>query len=543
MSGRTIDEDIGPELPTRVLDLGDGADRDLVLLETHGLHANYCALSYCWGPQGLQKLLTTRETLRDHLSGISFDALPRMFQDAVQVVRSIGIRYLWIDSLCILQGDGEDWESESKRMATVYSGAYLVIAASGSRNPEEGCFVSRLNEAPPLELPFFSANGQDAGTMFVSLYSNCTDEETFQTWGPLGQRGWAMQEWYLARRILHFMPAGPIWACAEMGFSDRTDWVSNRDILTWTEILEQYSWRKFTWVSDRLIALDGLATAYRCLTGDSTYERGIFLSQLPQTLLWAMVDISPDSERWEEQPSWHWASKGGHKRFRTEGSVKSWREPIPEGNDTVQAVRETITIDDSGALKLQGQMKRVHTRQSRRIRRAFFASLIGAAPPDDSSDDEDESAYCSNCLEPLTGSHEGLEVVQGQEDGISCCSRCLKMLTGSDQAYGTPHVNGDQRPRPSFGEEPNVGHNCSSSIGCLRDDCIGLNGNPVDDQDVFVPILKRLPALGTILQDFSTRRPRPMWETSARQPPRFLGAAFIDRKTIDSEVNFLPITA
>lgn len=146
---------------------------------------------------------------------------------------------------------------------------------------------------------------------------------TFQTWGPLGQRGWAMQEWYLARRVLHFMPAGPIWACAEMGFSDRTDWPSNRDILTWTEILEQYSWRKFTWVSDRLMALDGLATAYRGLIGDDTYERGIFLSQLPQTLLWAMVDVSLDSEKRDGQPSWHWASKGGHNRFRTESSVKS----------------------------------------------------------------------------------------------------------------------------------------------------------------------------------------------------------------------------
>jgi hypothetical protein len=64
--------------------------------------------------------------------------LPRTFQDAVLVTRRLGVKYLWIDSLCIIQDDVEDWQTESGKMADIYSDAYLVIGANRSADCNGG---------------------------------------------------------------------------------------------------------------------------------------------------------------------------------------------------------------------------------------------------------------------------------------------------------------------------------------------------------------------------------------------------------------------
>jgi hypothetical protein len=68
-----------------------------------GEAANYIALSHCWGSD--QNLTTERATLPERLRGIGWDTLPKTFQDAINITRMLGIRYLWIDSLCIIQND------------------------------------------------------------------------------------------------------------------------------------------------------------------------------------------------------------------------------------------------------------------------------------------------------------------------------------------------------------------------------------------------------------------------------------------------------
>ncbi|KAK3316863.1 heterokaryon incompatibility protein-domain-containing protein, partial [Apodospora peruviana] len=116
---------------------------------------NYCALSYCWGPKGGKShMLTTTENVDHHLSnGMEVSRLPKTFQDAVVITRELGVRYLWIDALCIIQGDKADWAAESARMADVYGNAYLVIAASGAADPCEGSFSRRLPSPVAVEVP------------------------------------------------------------------------------------------------------------------------------------------------------------------------------------------------------------------------------------------------------------------------------------------------------------------------------------------------------------------------------------------------------
>jgi hypothetical protein len=82
--------------------------------------------------------MTTQATLQDMKNGFLPQQAPGTFRDAITVVGRLGIQYLWVDSLCIIQGDKTDWELESSRMGTVYCNAYLTIAAANAADDSEG---------------------------------------------------------------------------------------------------------------------------------------------------------------------------------------------------------------------------------------------------------------------------------------------------------------------------------------------------------------------------------------------------------------------
>jgi hypothetical protein len=113
-------------------------NHDLCLATTQNCFGKYMILSHCWGES--QPLTTTSKTIRQRETNIAFDNLPKTFRDAVTVTRELGIRYLWIDCLCIIQGDKDDWELESSRMADVYSNSYLNIAATEAKDCNGGLF-------------------------------------------------------------------------------------------------------------------------------------------------------------------------------------------------------------------------------------------------------------------------------------------------------------------------------------------------------------------------------------------------------------------
>lgn len=106
------------ELPTRVIDVGDGGARVPVLIEGKGKRARYCTLSYCWG--GISNVTTTSSTIHAHSQGIPLAAAPATVRDAIVAAQSLGFRYIWIDSLCIIQDDPQDWMREAEKMADIY---------------------------------------------------------------------------------------------------------------------------------------------------------------------------------------------------------------------------------------------------------------------------------------------------------------------------------------------------------------------------------------------------------------------------------------
>lgn len=133
-------------MPTRLLYVGD------LILDSLRLHCpkkndriRYIALSHCWGELSddhKRQFCTTDDNINARLKEFSFSKLPKTFQDAVQVTRQLGIDYLWIDSLCIIQWNKEDWQRESRRMEDVFASAYCTIAAATAVNSNAG-FLSR----------------------------------------------------------------------------------------------------------------------------------------------------------------------------------------------------------------------------------------------------------------------------------------------------------------------------------------------------------------------------------------------------------------
>ena len=98
---------------------------------TDSLRANYVALSHCWGKhQPLRTLTSNYPTLTQ--DGIRLSQLSPVFRDAVRVCHRLGVEFLWIDSLCIIQDSKEDWERESARMCDYYENALFTISAASS---------------------------------------------------------------------------------------------------------------------------------------------------------------------------------------------------------------------------------------------------------------------------------------------------------------------------------------------------------------------------------------------------------------------------
>lgn len=131
------------KLPTRVIDVSSAAlsSGTVRLYEPSGAVAEYIALSHTWGKS--PRLRALRENIPALLAGIPVADLPKTFQDAIILTLNLGIQYLWIDCLCIIQDDPHDWEQQAATMSTVYRDAYLTISASASSDSTSGCFPAR----------------------------------------------------------------------------------------------------------------------------------------------------------------------------------------------------------------------------------------------------------------------------------------------------------------------------------------------------------------------------------------------------------------
>jgi hypothetical protein len=89
---------------------------------------------------------TTLTTYTRRTREIKWEELPRIFQDAITITRRVGLRHVWIDSLCIVQDDIKDWQEQSAQMASIYAGSFITIAATSS-NDSDSTRLSYTNRA------------------------------------------------------------------------------------------------------------------------------------------------------------------------------------------------------------------------------------------------------------------------------------------------------------------------------------------------------------------------------------------------------------
>ncbi|KAK1774799.1 heterokaryon incompatibility protein-domain-containing protein [Copromyces sp. CBS 386.78] len=320
------------QLPSRVLDVGS-PNSPLVRLvettpETPRPSAPYVALSHCWGPPDKRPLQTTLGTIEDYISsGIPFDRLPQTFADAVWVTRELGIRYLWIDALCIIQDSLSDWEAEAHNMCSVYEGATLTLGAAYARDSSEGLFKGHQRPDPEKVVRVYT-HMEGYNPDLQASYP--TDIGEFNAWNecPLSKRAWVMQEWSLSRRFVWAEVKSLHWKCREEAKTeaylnyDVTFHIPSFDIVTsgWRRLIQIYSKMQLTYETDRLAALQGivraLATSYR---KDQEYHFGIWLDGHGTLLylFWEMRDLFADSPKTglPNIPSWSWASIAGAKFF------------------------------------------------------------------------------------------------------------------------------------------------------------------------------------------------------------------------------------
>lgn len=296
--------------------------------------------------------------------GIDVSKLPKTFQDAVFITRELGVRYLWIDSLCICQDDRKDWEVESSRMADVYAHAFVTISAARSSDDETG-FLSARPERQYVPLRH-SFNGVEDTVLAVAvppLYAGDGDRYVQMDEEPLAARAWALQERCLSPRILHFGSSQNCYECpshfiTEDGYRSLTTFhdlsrnthnsareydpnIDNPE--SWRELVFQYSHRQLSKFSDKLPALAGLA--HRCTLGQGSedvntpqYCAGLWRNTIIEDLCWwPRQGKRPPKYR---APSWSWASLDGEVWFSLQtlgkpirlAELEDVRVDVPGGN-------------------------------------------------------------------------------------------------------------------------------------------------------------------------------------------------------------------
>lgn len=325
------------EYPARLIDVGTESDKPhLHELIQNVPVPNYLTLSHCWGGHSPVRLTAT--TVEEFKHGIPLSSLSKTFQDAIFIVRSLGYKYVWIDSLCIIQDSVEDWRHESTLMGAIYRNSVCTIAATASKDGDGGCF--RLRSAlrhGPCQLW-----AGDERAIFLDLEENFIRDRYSRkvNAGPLNSRAWVAQERILSPRILHYADGAVYWDCGEChlcdtgyqtlddnplswGFGDRDirvldgisgspDEFSER----WQSSVEKYCEMQLTRNSDRLIAFLGIIKHSEKVSGLEC-NFGLWKNYVLQHLLWRVEDTSSGSiERTsDELPTWSWASIGGGVRY------------------------------------------------------------------------------------------------------------------------------------------------------------------------------------------------------------------------------------
>ena len=352
-------------LPKRVIDVGpsDGT-RQPFLYETNGEEGCWITLSYQWGETSLNTVITTLDSLTERKSGMALKDMPLTLKDAVTVARNLEVRYLWIDSVCIIQDSKEDLKEQLAQMADIYRHSICTIAAAYADNCQSGFLHPRsflpvypVTNAPfinPVKTSYVIPSTGATGDLWIrpplqpyKFIMQRFGRFAINGWNRLQNRGWVLQETLLAPRTLHYSKEQIFWQCRTCAFAEGDvdkvefnywpyfEWQNDKSLLStagpdwnqmirrspdrwipdeeyysihsnWLRLVNDFASRQLTHRSDLLPAVSAAANEFRRLTDDQ-YLAGIWKGDLGRGLLW---DASGTTEApTYRAPSWSWASR------------------------------------------------------------------------------------------------------------------------------------------------------------------------------------------------------------------------------------------
>jgi hypothetical protein len=398
-SGGKIDNRNVP-LPARCIHVPSG-DQGVHLEETSGKRGAYITLSHRWNEE-TEICKTKKGNYNFRLDGI-FGGLPALFHNIFHVAKQLGIRYVWIDSLCIVQDDKVDWEREAPKMSQYYQFSTLSVAGT-EPSQEYGLFTQFPDDYQPwsrlARLPYRDASGRHCGWFYIYKRKHEIHKQYEHEIknSELLQRGWIVQEWILSRRILWFTPNGLYWECvsepARTSFGEKLDKYHRNtqniplELKTsfdfsqgdsydhWYRMVEMYAPTFLSKVAqDRMLALSSLARAIQGRlkhenqsqkeVSDQTnlagaYCAGLWLQDIHRGLLWTMtsrIDVSP---KLENAASWSWVpfltnvrwperTRDYKRKFKITGlcSSKQSHHILPEMGITGQCPKLQLTKSSS----------------------------------------------------------------------------------------------------------------------------------------------------------------------------------------------------
>ncbi|PMD24517.1 HET-domain-containing protein, partial [Hyaloscypha hepaticicola] len=429
-------------LPTRVIHVGSDLEEPFLYISKRE-NAEYIALSHCWG--GMVPLTTTLATLEQRQREIRFSELPRTFRDAITITRKLGVQYIWIDSLCIIQDSAEDWEKEAVKMGAVYRNSLVCIAADGSLNSNGGCFIeghpSRNLDVACIRCP--GLEGAESSIYVRRRPTTMRNGFAHIRFGAepcesiLDTRGWVLQEQSLSRRTLHYTVAEMSWDCATCFQCECTSLAEQPTHQKWSQssrwvnFVELFTQRDLTYHTDRLYALSGMA-ATMSPSAKGSFLAGLWKEELPLGLLWrTQADYHTRktlvSRRHQKYyaPSWSWASLTGPIEYiALPGREYSFELAtdltileaicIPAGASPHGPVR-------SGYLKVSGLLAPIH-------HEAKFAK------PGDVHDEENPIRRGFDCDVLVNG--EAIEFVDGEPLWILLVAHGVRISRGFSKLEG-----------------------------------------------------------------------------------------------------------
>lgn len=346
------------KLPTRVLDLGVGMRDldDIRIFESPpgSEEALYATLSHCWGREDIKTTKTVSANIDARLVNLPLSDLPDSFRQAVFVCRRLGVRYLWIDSLCIIQDDDADWKREGADMDNVYANAWFTIAMHQSTRGEmpfqdielrvgDQSTIVHVRRIPEL----LDIVQTEVIAPAVGYVHELADNKH---WNKVTQRGWCFQERVLSTRMVHFTEheylyeeRGQVrtcqcnrhfgWGLGFAGALPRWPTEQERNHNAWSTLVQQYTQRMFGYPSDLLPGFAGIAERFGGKRDLGRYVAGLWEKDLMKGLCWRSQawasaysssefcdDCRPHPRRiqWTTKapiPSFSWASRFGPCEF------------------------------------------------------------------------------------------------------------------------------------------------------------------------------------------------------------------------------------